>query len=472
MLKCCIIKNDNGLENYGKYFARNLLGGIIMFEQKQKIIVVKGEGREKKYAQMLVDRLSKFSDINTSQPMTEREYNKSFVTAESNVKPKTPSGKIIFFGNGKEAKLQSKSVNWQFDRFGMKYGWLGNRCVVTADINELSLEEQSSFADYYNSKVEEVRLLIESWGIKLSKIECSKLEPIDIDDMLDSIRWDDTDDVNDKIAKTIGAVVGSPLLFAALGLKGVGDTLNGAIVVSERINLWEHQYELLVIDFIINGLPRFISNLNEKDTKGKVIIVYDIKDAEYAHLLHNLIQQHSGYDAIEFTEKLFIDNASNLSADNKIIFLGKTKASKERWNDIYQYAYDKNGMRYGWFGNNAFINVNSLKNETERADFINTYNKKRESYADAAKTYVNGYNLNNVKKTAAGLSMFAGIMPITALLGLPVIIASAAAVGIGVGTGVGIAASSANAIADLTGYQYQLLLREFVFNGFEKFMEG
>lgn len=450
-----------------------------MFEQKQKVIVVKGEGKEKKYAQMLVNILSTFQDISLSEPMTESEYNKSFVTAESGRNPKIPSGKIIFWGNGKEAKLQSKSINWQFDRFGMKYGWMGNRCVVTSEADEISLEEQSAFADYYNSKIEEFRPLIETLNINLSDITYSEVEHLDMNEIYDEIRWEKDDEVSDKVAKTVATVVLSPLILLAKGLKGVGDTIQDAIAISERKDIWKHQYQLLVLEFAFNGLSRFMDNLNKKEVKGKVTIVYDIKDAEYAHLLHNLIQQHSGYDAMEFTEKMFIDNASKFSADNKIIFCGKTKASKERWNDMYKYTYDENGMRYGWFGNNAFINVRRLKNKAERTAFINAYNKKRKSYADAAKSYSTDNNFEYGKKFAAGLNIVNGVLVFPKMFfGLPSLVigagvyAASAGVRYGIGAGVDSAVNSANAVADLTGYQYQLLLREFVFNGFEKFMEG
>lgn len=344
-------KNDNGLENYGKYFVRNLLGGIIMFEHKQNVTIVKGTGREKVYAQMLFQMLSKLPNINSPQPITETEYNKSVVTIGSDGKPKVPNGKIIFFGNGKEAQIQGKSVDWEYNRFGMKYGWMGNRCVITADVNEIKLEEQSKFADYYNSKVEEFKSFIKLSGIDISNISYSDVEHLDMNEIYDEIRWEKDDEVSDKVAKTVAAVALSPLILLARGLKGVGDTLQDTVAIFERKDLWRNQYLLLVLEFAINGFSHFISNIEEKKTKGKVTIVYDTKDAGYSHLLHNFIQQYSEYDVMEFTEKMFIDNAKMFSANNKIIFLGNTKSSKERWLDKYKYAYDKHGMHYGWVGN-------------------------------------------------------------------------------------------------------------------------
>src|SRR5690606_19436377 len=66
-------------------------------------------------------------------------------------------GKLIYFGNGKQTKLQAESVKWKFDRFGMKYGWLGNRCVITADSNAISNDNIDAFVFFYNQKIEEFK---------------------------------------------------------------------------------------------------------------------------------------------------------------------------------------------------------------------------------------------------------------------------------------------------------------------------
>lgn len=148
--------------------------------------------------------------------------------------------------------------------------------------------------------------------------------------------------------------MGVPIVLVK-AIKGANDTAENIRATFERADLWKHQYELLVCEYLLNGFKCFMDNVLKKDPEKKAIIVCDSKDLEYAHLLHNLIQQYSGYDVTEFTEKMFIDNAKNLSSKNKIIFLGKTKSSKERWLDINRYRYYKNGMRYGWSGNHAFI---------------------------------------------------------------------------------------------------------------------
>ena len=205
----------------------------------------------------------------------------------------------------------------------MKYGWLGNRCVIVAEPDRVLLKDQSAFADYYNSRIEEFKSLIE-----LHPIFYSETETLNIID--DEIRWKDTDDFSDLVAKTVATIILGVPILCIKGKKGVADILKTTRAAFERAELWRRQYEILVCEYFFNGFQRFMNNISEKNVKDKMIIVYDIRDAEYAHLLHNLIQQYSGYDAAELTEKMFIDNAKSLSSRNKIIFLGKTKAAKER----------------------------------------------------------------------------------------------------------------------------------------------
>ena len=428
-----------------------------MFRNVQTVMIVKSDGREAKYAQLLFQLVGELPNFESSHPVTEAQYKESCLTIDG-----IANDKVIFFGNGKEAEIQGKSVNWQYDRFGMRYGWLGNRCVITADPGNISLKEQSSFAEYYNSRIEEFRSIIELQHIHYSETETPNDSVLD-----DEIQWQDTDDAADKTAKTAAAVIrGVPIVFLKM-MKGAVDTVENIRATFERADLWERQYELLVCEYILNGFPRFMNNTTEKNAKKKAIIVYSVKDSEHAHLLHNLIQQYSGYDVGEYTEKMFIDNAPTLSSKNKIIFLGNTKSSKERCVKI-EYTYDETGMRYGWRGNQAFINVSALK-KSERSTFIEVYRQKSKEYKDKAKDYTENNNFVIGKRVAKGLNIAGAV----SLFNLPGLFTYAMGAGINYGLGVAMdkAINNANTISNLSGYQYQLLLREFVFNSFEKFME-
>lgn len=425
-----------------------------MFGNIQTVMIVKSDGREAQYAQLLFQLIGKLPNFELSQPLTEAEYKVSSLTVDN-----ISNEKVIFFGNGKEAIIQGKSVKWQYDCFGMRYGWLGNRCVITADPNGISLKEQNAFAEYYNSRISEFSQILE-----LQRIHYSETETLDTSEIDDEIKWKETDDATDKVAKAVvTAIMGVPIVFAK-AIKGANDTVENIRATVERADLWKHQYELLVCEYLLNGFKCFMDNVIKKDPERKAIIVYDSKDLEYAHLLHNLIQQYSEYDVAEFTEKMFIDNARNLSSKNKIIFLGKTRSSKERWLDINRYKYDENGMRYGWSGNHAFIYVKSLK-LSEIEAFKEMYRQKSKEFEDEAKSYTENNDCNIGKKVAVGFN----VVRVATLFSLPGLVE--AGINYYMGEGVDKVINNVNTIVDLSGYQYQLLLREFVFNGLEKFME-
>lgn len=55
---------------------------------------------------------------------------------------------IIFLGEtGKEYKLGTK---WQFDEFGMRFGWLGKKCIC--EVSPLPSEKAQAFIAHYESR--------------------------------------------------------------------------------------------------------------------------------------------------------------------------------------------------------------------------------------------------------------------------------------------------------------------------------
>ena len=99
----------------------------------------------------------------------------------------------------------------------MKYSWMGDRCVITADANDISLEEQSEFAKFYNNKLEEFRSLADKTNLKLPSVDFSDVEYLDDRELFDMIKWQKDDCNADKLAKSLTAVVVSPLILAAEG---------------------------------------------------------------------------------------------------------------------------------------------------------------------------------------------------------------------------------------------------------------
>lgn len=132
-------------------------GEKIMFEETRKLIIVSDKAREK-YANYLKQLISVKDDTEGEivgikdnsvdvAVWTEKEYlhNKPTISSSQN---------IIFIGNEKLAKNECTNINIKFDKFGMKYGWLGNIGKLFVENKMLSLKDHSAFAEYCKEKSE------------------------------------------------------------------------------------------------------------------------------------------------------------------------------------------------------------------------------------------------------------------------------------------------------------------------------
>ena len=102
-----------------------------------------GEG---KCAQNLYVNISRFPYKTYIWKMSEYKIRQN--TLDSNCK-------IIFFGKSTAVFFSRipNNINWKFDVLGMKYGWTGNVCVITAKGPEIGLNQskQQAFFELYDS---------------------------------------------------------------------------------------------------------------------------------------------------------------------------------------------------------------------------------------------------------------------------------------------------------------------------------
>jgi len=405
-------------------------------------MIVKAKGEEARYAQWLFQLLGEaYPYIESLQPISELEYRNSFSEAGR-------SSKIIFFGMGKESGIQGKSVYWRYEKFGMKYGWLGNRCVIVADPGEVTAKTYNTFIDYYNMRIEEFKAIEANFkSMKKSSHIFDNLNGR----IGETLHMDEADGAADKIIKTAkNVVLGSPISF----IEGLAEIVDNSRMILERGEILKRQYDLLVCDFIINGFQQFMDSASEKDSPAQIIVIYDTKDAEFAHLLHNLIVQHyTEYDVCEYTEKMFLDNCKKMTRENKLIFLGKTKSAKER-SVKYNKRYNEYGMSFGWIDNHAFISVDKLKPNL-RKDFYDMYDKEARNFDNWATEYAKrSINPSDQIDNMVYITFLS-----TAVSGmiLPTLIWTWAKV---------------KEDADLSRHQYQILLRKFALSktGLSEFM--
>lgn len=60
----------------------------------------------------------------------------------------TSNTHILFIGDFKEAKEQMKNVDQKLNKFGMHYGWIGKRAVMSVDDKMLGKEEYEQFITF------------------------------------------------------------------------------------------------------------------------------------------------------------------------------------------------------------------------------------------------------------------------------------------------------------------------------------
>lgn len=72
---------------------------------------------------------------------TEKQYKDSLATITSDTH-------ILFIGDSKLVQSQAQNVKVKFDKFGMRYGWLGKRAVMYVENKMLSSTEYADFLTF------------------------------------------------------------------------------------------------------------------------------------------------------------------------------------------------------------------------------------------------------------------------------------------------------------------------------------
>ena len=129
----------------------------------KKLIIV-CEERLKQYGDFLSQLISLSDDKENNiigvkdgsvaaQVWTEKEYNAN--------SPQISSEQyILFIGNTKMIKDKRTHMIKKFDKYGMKFGWLGKQAVLVVD-NVVDIDKYDEFIEYAKSNKSDVKKLIE-----------------------------------------------------------------------------------------------------------------------------------------------------------------------------------------------------------------------------------------------------------------------------------------------------------------------
>jgi hypothetical protein len=107
-------------------------------------------------AEFLLGLISELS--NSGRPINsvaiDAEIFASYTAEHRNAKQR-----IIYIGDFKESKVVAKNIlNWQFEKYGIRYGWHGNRGVIAFDEKPLSESDFHALVEFGESELNEREL--------------------------------------------------------------------------------------------------------------------------------------------------------------------------------------------------------------------------------------------------------------------------------------------------------------------------
>lgn len=300
--------------------------------KKGKIISVKGNGSSKKNARILYNyaaslvRIFQSCNIEAPNVITEEQYKNSIWSNESDDRIRNLVTRCIFIGEGKTTKNQLYSVMIHCNKFGISYGWLGNKCVIYIDAHSIKRDSLSEFINTYNSMCKKVDELYLSNQKKQSEKLASDQIPIR------SVKMAAINELHQKF---------NPISSDTKKIKAE--------------ELFDKLCQMAICDFFLRGFIKFITSVNtENKSENRILVVYNDSEYKYAQLLENSIVAYSNYNAILVSEKVFNSNAFNISSDNRIIFLGETETSKN-YTLYIKTSFQNFNSKYGYQGPHAFM---------------------------------------------------------------------------------------------------------------------
>ena len=146
---------------------------------------------------------------------------------------------VLFVGVNKTSKSETPTMGARFDRFGMKYGWLGKRGMLQVENRPLNKEEYSEFLEYCLA-------LKEKYHLDGAENESTEGDP--------GKKCDGSKKANAGAIAALGAAafmlspIGAVAGLAALGLSKTFSNKKAK----------DQQYRVLTIVFYLEGLSEFL----------------------------------------------------------------------------------------------------------------------------------------------------------------------------------------------------------------------
>lgn len=173
---------------------------------------------------------------------------------------------ILFIGDGKVSRNEASSMIIKYEKYGMKYGWLGKRAMMVVDDEMLKPDTYDEFIDYclgYQADFEKV-------AMKRSKTKTIEQKQDGGAIGEEKANNDNPDSKSGKPKNKLAGALAVAGAAAAGAVAGVGALVPGvgaglAIGINKGINsiqahkkVKDQQYRALAVILYIDGLQEFM----------------------------------------------------------------------------------------------------------------------------------------------------------------------------------------------------------------------
>lgn len=232
-------------------------------KQTTKLIIV-CDDKTKEYANYLRQLVSVNDDVDEQIIGTkdgsvetavwlEQQYLDTQATISSN-------DHVLFVGNNKASQGETKNMKIEFEKYGMKFGWLGKRGMMQVDDNLLNKEDYDSFIEFCTT----YKQYFEKLAYQISEDE---KETKEIEDKLTINKQEKVEIIEEKTnSKFLKAVSKATAVVADKVLEPIADVVKAgakgayegvqALAVHKKIK--DQQYRALTVILYLDGLQRFL----------------------------------------------------------------------------------------------------------------------------------------------------------------------------------------------------------------------
>ena len=159
----------------------------------------------------------------------------------------TSNQHILFIGENQASKNEISSMNLKFDKYGMKYGWLGKRGMML-------VSEVISQPETYNEFIE----LCRNYKTEFELIEFKKSLPEQAIDAAVGAMGDIPNVISNVGNTLFSFLVGSAPAIAADAVNAVAEATKWITTTDDQRKITDQQFRALTLILYMDGLSEFL----------------------------------------------------------------------------------------------------------------------------------------------------------------------------------------------------------------------